>query len=269
MKLLNLIFLLSVAAAHLATAEESKQSNSDANSGSIDSILSVPDLIFLAEAGYPGLEFSLAKRYLGGHGVDQNDELAIGWFLKAANQGMWAAQQTMGTYYFDGFGVTQNFEAAAYWYLEAVRNEDVDPDFFQPASMQSIADNQAQLGSMHLTGSNVPVDYAKALELLTAASQSNHEAMALIGAIYVKGLGVEKDLHEAFKWYHQAAQGGTREFIAEVKRSRDDIAIAAGIKIETKIVPMEGSGFYAVSKGRLIEYDPVLSDFAIYDPVAE
>ena len=93
--------------------------------------------------------------------------------------------------------------------------------------------------------------------------------MALIVSIYVKGLGVEKDLHEAFKWYHQAAQGGTREFIADVKRSRDDIAIAAGIKIETKIVPMEGSGFYAVSRGRLIEYDPVLSDFAVYDPVAE
>jgi len=269
MKLLNLIFLLSVAAAHLATAEELKQSNSDANSVSIDSILSVPDLIFLAEAGNSASQFSLGKRYLGGNGVDQNNELAISWFLKAANQGMWAAQQTMGTHYFDGFGVTQNFEEAANWYLEAVRNKDVDPDFFQPASMQSIADNQAQLGSMYLTGSNVHVDYAKALELLTAASHSNHEAMALIGAIYVKGLGVKKDLHEAFKWYHQASQGGTREFIAEVKRNRDDIAVAAGIEIETKFVPMQGSGLYAVSKGRLIEYDPVLSDIAMYKPGKE
>lgn len=263
MKLLKLTVLFSVAISYYAVSEESIQGQRDSapavyklgDNESAGLIWEAPLILSLAEA----LKLSLSEHasaeshwvlggfYHQGIGVDQDLQQAAALYQAAADAGHPLAQNAIGQFYYQGLGVQQDRTVAA--------------KYLEQAAAQEVVDAQLFLARMYISGSGVPIDYRKALNLLTAASDSNHEAMALLGAIYVKGLGVEKDFHEAFKWYHRAAQGGTREFIADVKKSRDTVADAAGIELETKIVPMEGSGFYAVSNGRLIEYDPVLSDF--------
>ncbi len=263
MNSLKLTVLLSVAISHYAVSEESIQSQRNSTlavykSGDNESAgltweapriikLAEERILSLAEDNYAESQWLLGGLYHQGIGADQDLQQAAVHYQAAADAGHPLAQNAIGRFYYKGLGVQQNLIVAA--------------KYLEQAAAQEVADAQVFLGRMYISGAGVPINYRKALELLTAASHSNHDAMALIGAMYVKGLGVEKDFHEAFKWYHQAAQGGTREFIADVKKTRNDVADAAGIELETKIVPMEGSGLYALSNGRLIEYDPVLSDF--------
>lgn len=128
-----------------------------------------------------------------------------------------------------------------------------------------LADDSSNAGFESAKASYEQGDYANSFpQVLRYAETGVAEAQVIIAGMYLTGESVEKNLHEAFKWYDQAVQHGTsRDFIATAKRSRDAVARLAGIKIPVNIVPMEGSGFLALYEGRLIEYDPVLSDFDV------
>lgn len=80
----------------------------------------------------------LGRMYDEGYGTEQNDEQAVYWFRKAAEQGDSMGQCKLGLMYADGKGVTQNYEEAVKW--------------LRLAAEQGIADAQQTLELIYANG---------------------------------------------------------------------------------------------------------------------
>jgi hypothetical protein len=197
-------------------------------------------------------EYRLGEFYRTDNTIGPDLNQAAVHYRLAADRGHSLAQFELASMYYDGAGVSKDHGRAA--------------KYMQMAADQKLPAAQFAIGYMYAIGEGVKQDYAVSLaNFRTASSNGYLNADLLIGDMYAQGLGVEKDLNLAFKWYDEAAQQGTsREFIATAKKARDEVARLAGIKIQSKIVPMEGSGFLTLYEGRLIEYDPILSDIPVY-----
>jgi len=57
--------------------------------------------------------------YRNGEGVEQDNEKAVEWFLKAAEQGNAEAQFALGVCYHNGEGVKQDYEQTIKWLQKA------------------------------------------------------------------------------------------------------------------------------------------------------
>src|SRR3954463_716564 len=53
----------------------------------------------LAKQGNPEAQYAFGLMYSGGEGVPQDDAKAVKWYRKAAEQGLAAAQNNLGTMY--------------------------------------------------------------------------------------------------------------------------------------------------------------------------
>lgn len=79
---------------------------------------------------------------------------------------------------------------------------------FSSLSSYSLHAGELEQGFQAFTAGN----YEKALRLwLPLAEKDNHEAQYNLGILYMKGLGVEKDLQAAFKWYKLSARNGNTD----------------------------------------------------------
>jgi len=136
---------------------------------------------FLEQArdGDPVAQTGLGVMYYTGEAVsttvtgtvlDNDPELAAGWFFRAAEQGYADAQFNLGLLYANGEGVAQDMVEAA--------------KLFNQAAAQGHVDAQNNLGAMYYTGEGVPRDEQKAIEWFEkAAAQGNEEAQANLEAI--------------------------------------------------------------------------------------
>ena len=60
--------------------------------------------------------------YSQGHGVEQNDELSLDWYRKAAEGGHFGARFNLGVRYVYGRGVEQDYPVAHMWFSIAQQN---------------------------------------------------------------------------------------------------------------------------------------------------
>src|SRR5918911_1031109 len=67
-----------------------------------DYATAVKEWLPLAEAGDAPSQFNLGLMYLDGTGVPQNDEKAVEWFRRSADQGYAKAQGNLGALYATG-----------------------------------------------------------------------------------------------------------------------------------------------------------------------
>ena len=112
-------------------------------------------------AGDPSAQFVVGKIYdYGNGGVTQNQEVAVRWYRRAAEQGYPGAQFNMGNCCQLGEGVEQNKEEAVYWYRQAARQGD--------------ADSQYMLGLCYASGDGVAKNARKAIEWFKEASRQGH-----------------------------------------------------------------------------------------------
>ncbi len=133
--------------------------------------------------------------YFGGVGVPKNDELAVQWFRKAADQGDAHAQSAIGFLYSSGKGMPKNDELAAQW--------------FRKAADQGDAHAQSAMGFLYSSGKGVPKnDELAAQWYLKAADQGDAHARFTMGVFYSKGLGVSHDDVQAAWWFRKAAEQG-------------------------------------------------------------
>lgn len=132
-----------------------------------------------AKAGDPVAQNNLGVMYYTGEAVSKsptgqimnNDpELAAGWFFRAAEQGYADAQFNLGLMYVNGEGVPQDL-------MQAV-------ELFRKAAEQGHVDAQNNLGAMYFIGEGVERNVNKAIEWFErAAAQGNEEAQANLEAI--------------------------------------------------------------------------------------
>ena len=148
-----------------------------------------------AEQGFARAQYNLGDMYYLGWGVEESDEKAAEWVLKAAEQGLASAQYNLGDMYYFGWGVERSYEKAREWY--------------QKAAEQGLAEAQYDLGCMYRDGTGVEQSYEKAVEwYLKAAEQGNTDAQYKLGDMYYFGTGVEQSDGKAAEWYLKAAEQG-------------------------------------------------------------
>ncbi|MBP6058457.1 MAG: sel1 repeat family protein [Nitrosomonas sp.] len=136
-----------------------------------------------AKTGDPAAQNGLGVMYYTGEAISKspsgqvlnNDpELAAGWFFRAAEQGFADAQFNLGLMYANGEGVEQDMTQAV--------------ELFKKAAEQGHVDAQNNLGAMYFTGEGVGRDEKKAIEWFEkAAAQGNVDAQANLDAIKAAG----------------------------------------------------------------------------------
>jgi TPR repeat protein len=152
----------------------------------------------LAEQGVAAAQNSLGIMYAEGEGVLRDDRRAVIWFRKAAEQGNVKAQYNLGDGYRRGQGVRQNHAEAFAWYRKAAE--------------QGYAPAQNSLGNMYAEGLSVPQDYIEAVAwYLKAAEQGHAFAQGRLGIMYRYGRGVRQDYTAAIAWLRKAAEQGNAQ----------------------------------------------------------
>lgn len=88
----------------------------------------LPDLVELAEAGYPPAECQVGWFYHEGLGTAPDPARALAWTRRAADHGDRDAQCNLGLFYEEGHGVAPDPAQARHWYRLAAR-QGCDPAF--------------------------------------------------------------------------------------------------------------------------------------------
>ena len=148
-----------------------------------------------ADQGHAIAQSNLGWMYDKGHGVAQSDREAVKWYRKAADQGYANGQKNLGTMYHSGRGVAQSDREAVKWYRKAAD--------------QGNADAQDNLGLAYQNGRGVAQSDREAVKWYRkAADQGDRDAQSNLGWMYHSGRGVAQSDREAVKWYRMAADQG-------------------------------------------------------------
>jgi hypothetical protein len=194
----------------------------------------VEDAVKRAKAGDTTAMKQVGGLYYTGDRVEQDFEEAARWFRRAADEGDAEAQYDLAALYYRGEGVEKSRLEGARWLRRAARGGHAkateeyaklqesgellllaqsDPvgvfELQLEAAEGGEAPAQAMVGEMYLEGIGVRADGGKAVEWLTrAADQGDRDAAASLGSIYEEGRGVDADPAAAVTWFRKAAEAG-------------------------------------------------------------
>ena len=148
-----------------------------------------------AEQGNVVAQFNLGVMYDEGSGVPQDGKQAVYWYQKAAEQGYLGAQYNLGLMYENGRGVPKDDKQAVYW--------------FQKAAEQGYAGAQYNLGLMYAEGRGVPQDDKQAVSWFQKVAEQGYAgAQYNLGVMYENGRGVPQDDKQAVSWFQKSAEQG-------------------------------------------------------------
>ncbi|WP_289158577.1 hypothetical protein [uncultured Muribaculum sp.] len=133
-----------------------------------------------------------------------NEEKAFECYMKAAEAGYTDAYYNVAAAYLDGEGVKRDFDKAFEW--------------FQKASDSGDTYAKLKLAECYKRGAGCNRDYAAAMALyqqVAGGKSSKRDSFVdvaeyEIGNMYLKGLGVEVDLHKAYDYFKLAASHDNR-----------------------------------------------------------
>ena len=165
-----------------------------------------------AEQGEADAQHWVGRQYEHGlRGVPRDNSQAAKWYRLSAEQGDVLAQTRLAALHFNGDGVLQDYHEALRWY--------------RAAAMQGWAEAQSSVAAMYHNGEGVPQDYREALRWYRAAAmQGKHKAQFNLAVMYHNGDGEPQDLVKAHAWMNLAATsrydlGGIPEQAAKLRDS--------------------------------------------------
>jgi len=173
-----------------------------------------------AQQGEPSAQFAVGVMYEWGNGVESNLGEAAAWYRKSAVQGNAPAANCLGALYLQGKGVATDAAQATEW--------------FRKAAEAGNTAGQFNVAMRYWNGSGVAVDYVEArrwLERAATATATDDLTLSIVasskqelGVIYEEGLGVERDLVRALRYYDeaQAQNGDARANFARLKARLND-----------------------------------------------
>jgi len=165
-----------------------------------------PMLRTAAMKGDPTAAYEVAVRFAEGKGVATNYEEAAKWYDRAAQAGLIAATFRLGTLYEKGMGVKKDADIARRYYMQAAERGN--------------AKAMHNLAVLDADGGGSP-DYKSAAQWFRkAADRGVADSQFNLGILYARGIGVDQNLAESFKWFSLAAAQGD----ADAANKRDDIA---------------------------------------------
>lgn len=136
-------------------------------------------------------EFHLSKL------VAPDANVALSWYMKAAQQGHSVAQFDVGRMYKEGkYGIPQNLVTTLLWY--------------EKSAAAGFAVAERELAILYRDGTGVPKDETHAIRLFRAAADKGDAyAQAEVGAAYERGAGgLPADQAQAVAWLQKAAVQG-------------------------------------------------------------
>ncbi|NYH08113.1 tetratricopeptide repeat protein [Pseudomonas moraviensis] len=152
-------------------------------------------ILLAAGEGVLEAQALLGQILLDGHGIAQDQPLALRWFEIAAGQGHLMARNMLGRCHEHGWGCVASAELAARHYQTAA---DAGLDW----AMYNLA-------NLHATGRGLPENHAQAFALYRRAAESGHaKSMNLLGRYLEEGRHCPQDLPTARDWYRRSAEGG-------------------------------------------------------------
>ncbi|KAG0289920.1 hypothetical protein BGZ96_006607 [Linnemannia gamsii] len=154
-----------------------------------------------AELDHPEAQFRLGALYAKGTGVPLDDNMALIWYTKAAEQGVELAQLAVGIQYQQGHnGMPPDRPKALIWLHKAAAKG--NPDAQHLIGMYCYSE-YSQGG-----GRGFRANYAKAMEWFLKAATNERRphagAQENIAFLYLGGRGVAKDYAKAKEWYHKS-----------------------------------------------------------------
>ena len=118
-------------------------------------------------------------------------DIAVGYYLKAAEFDETEAQFDLGYAMYHGEGIKQSYPSAVMW--------------FKRAASKQYPKAEYNLAFCYMYGKGVPCNYDKAQELLiSAANHGLPEAQITLADCYEHGVLVEQDLAESKRWKDMA-----------------------------------------------------------------
>ncbi|MDD9986571.1 MAG: tetratricopeptide repeat protein [Spirochaetaceae bacterium] len=159
---------------------------------------SAEELRDAAGRGDAEAQFQLGWMYASGFGDFEEDHAeALGWYRRAAEQGLARAQSYLGTWYAHGTALEQDFIQAATWCRRGAE--------------QGNADGQLCLAMLYAGGCGVEPDGTESARWYRLAARSGEgKSQARLGDMYASGEGgVAQDPVEADTWYRRAVEPGT------------------------------------------------------------
>ncbi len=145
----------------------------------------------LAEDGDRHAQYFLGKLYCDGGLLIPDDEQAEHWFWRSAENGFDCAEYALGKL------------------LESENRMEEAAVQYGYAALQKNEYAEYRLAKLYLTGSGVPKDVDRAVELLDAsAKRGNQYAQYTLGKVYLQGYEVGQNMELAEYWLSKAADQG-------------------------------------------------------------
>jgi len=198
----------------------------------------------VAEKGDGWAQNWLAEAYTEGVGVTKDRAAALGWWEKAAMNGVIAAQEKLAEAYFTGNGVTKNHTEALKWHRAATEQKCTDTsyelseryfpsrpeekveasdfekqsnDYLRKKAEGGDSKSQWTLGRSLADGRfGLAQDQVEAIKWIRkSAEQGVADAQFCLGLAYdlyvSTETGLERNDDEAVRWYRKAAEQGNTE----------------------------------------------------------
>ncbi|MBC3268400.1 sel1 repeat family protein [Pseudomonas sp. SWRI81] len=152
-------------------------------------------ILLAAGEGEVEAQALLGQILLDGHGIAQDQPLALRWFGIAAGRGHLMARNMLGRCHEHGWGCAADASVAAQHYRIAAQ-----------AGLDWAMYNLANLLA---TGRGVAVDHRKALALYRRSAELGHaKSMNLLGRYLEEGQVCPADPAAAREWYRRSAEAG-------------------------------------------------------------
>jgi hypothetical protein len=139
--------------------------------------------------------------------LEGSDENRVKWFQKAADLGGAHAQNSLGHCLHEGKGARQDRNEALRW--------------FRASATQGNRFGQESLARAYAEPdfAGMPQDWTEAFRLYRlSAEQGWHWAQFHLGECFENGLGTQRNLQEARRWYEKAAEQLNEQARAALKR---------------------------------------------------
>jgi TPR repeat protein len=150
----------------------------------------------LAKNGNISAQSQIGALYENGHGVKKNNEQAVKWYRKAAEQGLNHAQFNLGWMYANGKGLIEDYKEAVKWYKKSATQGNILAQY--------------NLGTLY--DKDIILDPQKAVDWYEkAAHQGSPEAQYYLALHYILGTGVLQDYYRAKYWLELAHAGDNLE----------------------------------------------------------
>lgn len=204
-----------------------------------------------AAVGDADAQLQLGLGHLVGGLLPKDDRLAAKWCSKAAQQGLVAAETTLGYLYSTGRGVHHSDKEALRWWKKAAD--------------QGSADAQFNLGEVYSLGHGTNRNFTEALTWFRkAAEQGEADAQYHLGLMYEAGNGVSTDTDEALRWFRLSAAQG----FVDARQKVDEYAKLHPPRHEFLFGEQSPLGIDQALEAMAAEYSSQPTDRAVRDDIA-